>query len=275
VKAWAHELVNFVAQYRSRKEVIRSSYERRVDLARIVRLLAVPVLLLAFASSCSIGNIKSDERDGEATVYDLGDFSGDFDLAYAVSFEPAPANQSWTVVTILLLSRTQSSSAVSVGLARGYPDATTLSGFTTSNRSRETSKYQSYPVRCNVCMVELRGDKATLTALLDGHKVGTWPRRVFSAVKPYVQLNGEVHEMGDTISARLVPVRTLLGRKVFPRPACALSTQGVEARAIGEQGAIEFSGARRDGARATYYSLSSGKTGHDCFSKPVGAGQWH
>jgi len=184
VKAWAHELVNFVAQYRSRKEVIRSSYERRVDLARIVRLLAVPVLLLAFASSCSIGNIKSDERDGEATVYDLGDFSGDFDLAYAVSFEPAPANQSWTVVTILLLSRTQSSSAVSVGLARGYPDATTLSGFTTSNRSRETSKYQSYPVRCNVCMVELRGDKATLTALLDGHKVGTWPRRVFSPHSP-------------------------------------------------------------------------------------------
>ncbi len=110
----------------------------------------------------------------------------------------------------------------------------------------------------------LRGDNNWLYALVGGHRIGAWPRKTFSMVKPYAKINGEVSAVGDTISARLVPLRMLLNGRTLAKPTCAFTTQGVEPRSLGGDGWIEFSGVRHKAARVTYISLLNGSSGDTC-----------
>jgi hypothetical protein len=235
-------------------------------IALIGRTICLLILIsaLAFVSPLdACAKVRTISTDGEATIYLMGDYSRDFDLAYNVVFDPAPANRSWSSLTLSLLGPLQPSASISVGLTRGYPKAAAVRGFIASSRPRKPGAYKSFSVRCSLtCGIELRGDKTTVYALVNGRTVGTWDRKAFRVIRPYVQLNGEVNAIADRISARLYMVRALAGGKSL-KPTCAFTTQGVEPRAIGSS-AVAFSGSRRQNARVTYISLMNGSTGDSC-----------
>lgn len=227
--------------------------------------LSILILALAFALPFDLlAKVRTVSSDGEATVYLMGDYSGDFDLAYNVTFDPEPSNHSWSTVTLMLIGPLQPSAWISVGLSRGYPTRASFKVFTASGGPRKSGTYKNSSVRCALsCRIELRADKTTIYALVNGRKIETWARNAFTIIKPYVQLNGEVHAIGDRISARLDLARAVSAEKPLPRPLCAFTTQGVEARAIAPSG-IAFSGARRRNARVTYVSLIDQSTGDSC-----------
>jgi hypothetical protein len=227
--------------------------------------LSIFVLALAVAWPFDVlAKVRTVSTDGEATVYLMGDYSGDFDLAYNVVFDPASSNHSWSTVTLMLLGPLQPSAWISVGLSRGYPKPASLQGFTASSRLGKPETYKNSSVRCSLaCGIELRADKTTIYALVNGRTIEAWSRKVLTIIKPYVQLNGEVHAIGDRISARFYLVRAVADKKRLLSPTCAFTTQGVEARAIAPAG-IVFRGARRPDARVTYVSLKDGSTGASC-----------
>jgi hypothetical protein len=237
-----------------------------MSLSQKIAVLVITALILAFQRLPTAGaDVTATSTDGEATVYVFGNFSSDFDLAYNARFNLAPSNRSWTTVSMLLMGSGPQDASLSVGLTRGYPKVSTLSGFTTSNAPGQQGNYQSFRIRCRwSCLIELRGTKDAVHAILSGHVVGSWNRRVFTMTRPYIQLNGEVHQAGDKISAELKAIRaTVRGLHLKP-PACAFTTQGVEVRAIKPAGSIEFFGSRHAGARVTYFSLLDGVTGNSC-----------
>ncbi len=231
---------------------------------RAVIVAASAALFVLASSEQSIAKVKAVSTDGEATVYLSKDFSGDFDLKYGVTLEPAPSNHAWTGVSLLLLDKQWPGSSVSVGLSRGYPNAATLAGFTTSSRPRTQSKYKSFPLHCeSACVVELRGDTRNVYASLNYRRIATWSRQTFPMIRPYIQINAEVSAVGDRIAARLRPIRIVLAEKSVPLPTCAFTTQGIEPKALGDS-MIVFSGTRRVSSRATYISLLDGRAKDSC-----------
>jgi hypothetical protein len=213
---------------------------------------------MAALGAAAVAKVTALSTDGEATVYLTGDFSGDFDVAYDVAFEPAPANRSWTTVSIALLGRTPGAS-MAVGLSRGYPTPATLAGFTLANAAQQRMRYLPFTVTCTTtCLLELRSQQGMVYALIDGHRVGAWPRSAMPIAKPYLQINGEVSRIGDRILARLTPVHTLARGFALGAPTCAFTTQGIEPAAFGGRGALRFSGARDPSGRVTYLALYNG-----------------
>ena len=70
---------------------------RSAPLRRLVSVTAAAGLACALAGP-ALAKVTSVSTDGEATVYLNTDFGQDFDLAYDVTFEPAPENKSWSTV---------------------------------------------------------------------------------------------------------------------------------------------------------------------------------
>jgi hypothetical protein len=237
---------------------------RSAPLRRLVSVTAAAGLACALAGP-ALAKVTSVSTDGEATVYLNTDFGQDFDLAYDVTFEPAPENKSWSTVSILLVGAKFPSASVSVGLSRGYPNATTLSAFTTSAHPNERQTYRAFPVQCMVrCRLELRAQRGDLYALVDGRELASWPRWGYPMANPAVQVNGEVGEVGDRLSASLVSARRRLAGVPTPAPTCAFTTQGIEPRALGTPGSIAFAGSRRPDARVTYIALADGSASDSC-----------
>lgn len=226
------------------------------QFAAAASFIAVFSILTALPSS---GKVRAASTDGEATVYLTRDFSHKFDLKYSVWLKPSPRNRSWTDVSLLLIGRNRFPGSVSVGLMRGYPTTARLSALTMANPPGGRPEFRSIPVNCSRgCTIELRGDAAYVRALVQGRSVGFWPRRNLSMEKPYVQINGEVSAKGDRISAQVRPIRAMVSGRLLPRPTCAFTTQGVEPSSRSD-GTLEFSGARRTGARVTFLSLKDGR----------------
>jgi len=218
----------------------------------------VSLTLAVALGTAAVAKVTAVSTDGEGTVYLLGDFSGDFDVAYDVAFEPAPANRSWSTVSIALLGRTPGAS-MSVGLSRGYPTPASLAGFTMANGPQQLMRYLPFPVTCTTtCLLELRSQQGFVYALIDGHRVGAWPRSAMPIAKPYVQLNAEVSRVGDHVAATLTPVHTLARGFALEAPVCAFTTQGVVPAAFGGRGALRFSGARDPNGPVTYLALVNG-----------------
>jgi hypothetical protein len=222
----------------------------------------VCIALLFTSATPSFAKVKSVSTDGEATVYLTSDFSRGFDLDYRVAFMPAPKNRSWSVVSILLLSGDGHGGSVSVGLSRGFPNATTLAAFTTSAAPGKKQGFQSSPVICaSSCRIELRGSVDAINAVVNGTAIESWSRQSLGIREPAVQLNAEVAGLNDIIFATVIPVQTVAAGKAI-RPTCAFTTQGVEPRPSAD--GITFIGTRRQNARVTYISLVTGSTGDSC-----------
>ncbi|MDP9017107.1 MAG: hypothetical protein M3N19_02145 [Candidatus Eremiobacteraeota bacterium] len=231
--------------------------------------LALVTSLLLMVAMPALAKVKSASTDGEATIYLTGDFAQSFDIRYAVALRPAPHNHAWTGVSLLLLGREWPGSSMSIGLSRGYPHADTLAVFTTSTHQGSKDVYDAVPVRCDgECVLELRGDPQSVSAILGSRTVRKWSRRSFPMLHPYIQINGEVSGMGDTIHASLRRLRATLIGKVLPEPICAFTTQGVEPHAI--PGGFVIAGARMANGRVTYLSLLDGSTGDACPKQHAG-----
>ncbi|MGH7727646.1 MAG: hypothetical protein ACREM2_02475 [Vulcanimicrobiaceae bacterium] len=212
--------------------------------------MTAAVAMVCFVTDSVTGKVTAVSSDGEATIYLLDDFSGTFDLAYRVRFEPAPSNRSWSTVSILLLPLCRPGSSLSVGLSRGYPNSATLLAFTTTSSPGARSTYRPFPVQCPAtCDLELRGDSYVVAAIVAGRRIARWPRARFPMRNPYVQINGEVGSIGDRIVARLSPLKTTLRGKPVPLPSCAFTTQGIEPRVIGDR-VLVIAGTRAAGGGA-------------------------
>lgn len=236
---------------------------RRLSQYRPTIVVGLVALCLLLSALQGVGKLQSVSTDGEATVYFRNDFSGTFDLVYNVTLKPAPSNRAWTGVSVLLLGEAWPGSSVSVGMSRGYPKPGNLASFTTSAAPRAQSKYTTFPVHCQTCLIELRGDDKNIYASIDGHGIAMWSRKTFPITKPYVQMNAEVTTVGDELSATFQRVRAEVNGKALPAPRCAFTTQGIEAGPL-RGGTITFSGTRRVDARVTYVSLQDGSTGDEC-----------
>ena len=213
--------------------------------------------------------VKTFERptgtptDGEGTAYLTDDFSGDFDLAYDAALAPAPSNRSWSLVGVMLKSRT-SPAWMELGLSRSDPDAAALTVFTAASTSSGKRSWNPVPTACApVCEIELRGDTTTLYAFVNGRKVDEWSRSSFPIAKPYVQLDAEVNAVGDTISAQLTLRRGLVSGAPLQSPTCAYTSQGVEAK-LQSPTVLAFSGQFRTDAPVTYVSLIDGTSEDRC-----------
>lgn len=226
-------------------------------------LTTICIGVLFTSATPTFANVKAVSTDGEATVYLTADFSRNFDLDYQVVFLPAPKNKSWSTVSLLLLSGRGRGSSVSVGLSRGYPHASTLAAFTTSTAPGKKPSFESSPVTCTpTCRLQLRGSADALSAVVNGRRVGSWSRRSLAMRTPTIQLNAEVAELQDTISATVTPLSTVVAG-TERRPSCAFTTQGIEPRLSADHRII-FTGARRKNARVTYIALVSGSTRDSC-----------
>lgn len=228
---------------------------RRVLIALLALLLAVPCIALA--------KVHAVSTDGEATVYLTDDFSKNFELTYAVAYPPAPRNRSWSDVSLLLLGRTPGGS-ISIGLTRGSPNQRKLSALAIVIRAGGNPVQKMFPVTCNeTCTLTLNGDDQNITVAVNGKIVALVPRAALALTRPYVQINGEVSAVGDTIYATLKPLRTTLARKPIAATTCAFTTQGVSASAL-PGGGLRFSGKRDPNADAAFVSLIDGSMGNSC-----------
>jgi hypothetical protein len=228
----------------------------------VVTVLLAVALLFGSALAAPVTPVKSVSTDGEATVYLSEDFSGSFDLLYDVTYQPERRNHGWTVVSLLLLGSKQPSASIAVGLTR-RPHSK-LAGFTTQSRPNERFVYKQYDIHCQLtCLVQLRGDARNLYASIDGLTVATWPRSRFVMDRPYIQINAEVHDIGDSLHATLAPRRTALKAQMLASPTCAFTTQGIMIAGL-SAGTLQFFGSRTPTAPVTYVSLLTGNTGRSC-----------
>jgi hypothetical protein len=224
------------------------------------------LLLLAVASPLAARQSpkpKSLSTDGEATIYLTGDFSTGFSVAYNAILPAALGNRSRTFVGIMLIGRTNPGPRIELGLTRGDPNAAALQAFTSVNSRNGGHRFQSIPVRCTpACRLVLRGDKVRLRALIVTQnaiqEVGSWARSDFGFLRPYVQLNGEVSERGDTIAAVLVPMRVVAASQSLPAPTCGFTTRGIQPRRLAG-GTLTFTGTYRDAAPTSFVDLRSGR----------------
>ncbi len=227
-----------------------------IGIAALTALLMAPMRL-------AFGAVTAASTDGEARVYLVGDFTKDFRIASDVRFPPQTTNRSWSFVGILLIGREPGSAAVSVGLSRGNPSQR-LSAFTTAASPGLSNPFRAVPAACAVsCRIELRSRSENIFALVNGRTIGSWPRSTFWMRSPYIQVNGEVSELGDRIDAEVRPIYLLAGARKLKAPACSFTTQGIEAhRRFPES--LEFCGVRRRDAPVTYVSLRSGAHADTC-----------
>lgn len=235
-----------------------------VCMSEWLRRLLLSVAAILAMSTIGLAEVHAVSTDGEATVYLTADFAHDFDVSYDVQFPAWRGNRSLSFVSLLLLGRFSPSGSVGVGLSRGSPHETALSGFTDAAGAKATPVYRSIAVPCSSeCNLELRGNRTTIDAFIDHKVVGTWARKSLNLKNPYIQINGEVSAVGDRIVVRLTPVRMQVGSHSLPAPTCAFTTQGVTAQAAAG-GGLTFTGRRDLHAAATYVSLLTGATGDTC-----------
>ncbi len=231
--------------------------------------MRMPLVLAAIATfgllcvASSPAKVTTISPDGEATVNQVHDFSGDFDLIYKATLKPEPTNTSWSMLSIALLNIARDS-GITVGIYAGPKLA--IAGFTSTNGGAARFSFRRAGPCVPSCTIELRGDAATVRAFIGGRVVASWTRWSYNMPQPYVQLNAEVTAIGDTIDATLVQQRAMINGKAIPFPICGFTTQGVEPTAVGD--ALHFRGKRTPGARVTYLSLVTGATGDSCPALP-------
>jgi hypothetical protein len=202
---------------------------------------------------------KAFSTDGEATVYQPGDFRRAFVLAYDVAVRRFPANRSWSVVGVTVLGDAPPSDGMTVGVT---PSARGAEVFTSIVRGGR-STYRASGVMCaGTCRIELRATATTITALHGATVVGTWPRALFRMPHPAVQINGETSAPGDRLEATVATVRAVADGAPLPQPACAFSTRGIDV--VRERnGVLQYAGVF-DAQAPRYISLASGLGGDSC-----------
>lgn len=229
----------------------------------LLRLISCIAVISAFAFTVSVGGaaVTSASPDGEATVYLLGDFSGNFDIVYRGTLKPGPANKSWSTLSILLVGSRIPGPGVSVGLAEVPSHRGAIKPFTYVVYPGATDDYVRHSMNCDVgCVLELRGDPRNVYAYVDGRRLGSWSRSDLYLRHPYVQLNAEVHEAGDSIRASLTAVRPVVAAGLVLHPTCGFTTRGIVP--AGHR-TIAFRGTT-DNARATYTDLLTGARKDKC-----------
>ncbi len=209
----------------------------------------------------ALTGVKPVSSDGEATVYLSGNFTGDFDVAYKATLAPAPHNTSLSWLSILLIGKVIPGSGTSVGIASGGPRQSVTSVYTDVTYPNLNDTYKRERANCTTrCILELRGDKHTIFALVNGTELEAWPRSILRLTRPSIQLNAEVHGVGDVLQASLTPVRTIAAGRPLQHPTCAFTTRGIEPSGTRN---LNFSGRNRD-APGEFVSLTTGAHGERC-----------
>lgn len=205
--------------------------------------------------------VKSASSDGEATVYLMADFSEDFDVAYRVALKPGSHNKSWSSLSILLVGHQIPGAGASVGVISDPPHHTPIQPFTYVTYPNLKDDYSLHAGRfLTGCLVELRGDQRNVYAYVNGSVVASWSRSDLYLQRPHIQLNAEVHGLGDSIAAELIPVRATVAGHPLPRPRCAFTTRGIEPNGLTM---LTFQGTANN-ARAAFINLLTGSRGDKC-----------
>jgi hypothetical protein len=216
---------------------------------------ASAALLLLLVSTVPSGSAPQVvATDGMATIYLLGDFNRDFDLAYDVTLDPAPDNRSWSLIDVMLVAETIPGDSVEVGVFHGGA----IPGAFTSTVIAGTNAFVDQGACANPCRIELRGEATTIVALTGGREAARWARSTFHFTRPSVQLNGEVDAPGDRLAARMHLVHARLAGAALASPTCAFTTRGIEARSSAAD-ALSFSGTHDAQARVAYFALADGR----------------
>ncbi len=227
----------------------------------ITAFATVGVFCLVAMSSATIarGAVQSASTDGEATVYLTGKFTSTFDIAYRARLNPGAQNKSWSTLSILLVGSKIPGPGVSVGLSSD-PKHRAPQPFTYVIFPGQQYVYQNQAVKCSDgCIIELRGDRARISAYVDGALVGSWSRSDLYLQHPSIQLNGEAHGGGDSLSATLIPIRTIANGHTL-HPTCAFTTRGIEPAG---RSSLLFSGRTSDAA-GFFVNLETGNHGKKC-----------
>lgn len=223
---------------------------------------AAATIVILLSATAAFAKVTSVSPYGEATVYISRDFSADFDLSYAVTMKPFPANASYTLAGVMLLS-SQGNQSVEIGLQGADLKRAAVTAFTSTIDAAGKSEFKTLGACGSTCHLELKGDGTTIRALLDGVEIKAWPRSEIGMVHPYVQINGEVPVVGDKIDATFAPEATLLGSVVLPAPSCAFTTQGIEPT-LAPDGTFTIVGSRMPNGRVTYLAFADGRAMDDC-----------
>jgi hypothetical protein len=228
-------------------------------------LIRCCTLLRIVALLCTIAAVPSASIDGEATVYVIGDFTANFNVAYQATLQPSPANRSWTSIGIVLTGKAVPGPAVALGLIRGDPHAPALHAFTQTRTANGTQAFRALPVRCYPgCALVLRANPERIYAIVGTQRVGDWLRSDLGLAQPYVQLNAEVHTPGDSISAVLLPLRVVANSQFVRLPTCAFTARGIASQRFAN-GSLAFSGTYDRAAPAAFMSLLTGRRTGRCF----------
>jgi hypothetical protein len=213
------------------------------------------VLVCLFLMVALIAAVQPVATDGEATVYLMGDFTGAFDVAYTAKLQPAPQNNSWSTLGIMLIGLVNPRTSIEIGVA--YRSGTSpIEAFTSVHDLTGEGAYKTVDASCaDGCTIELLGDAADITALINGAIVGNWPRASLPMNSPYIQLNGEVHGPGDTISASLLATKTTAAGSGLSSPTCGFTTRGIVPK--DSKGTLLLSGATNEEAES-YLNLRTG-----------------
>lgn len=229
-------------------------------LSKIMFPSICAALILMCSSAASA--VKAASSDGEATVYLSGPFSSDFDIAFLAVLRPGGHNKSWSMVSVLLIGSAVPGPGVSVGLASASAHNRSIHPFTYVVYPSAKDSYEEHHAYCgHGCTIELRGDDTTVYAYVEGHLVSSWSRSDLYLQHPNIQLNGEVHGVGDSIFASLTPIRLRVGRhQILHQPSCAFSTRGIEPS---KSHALIFKGTV-DTTAGAFINLDTGARGRKC-----------
>jgi hypothetical protein len=202
---------------------------------------------------------KAFSTDGEATVYQTGDFRGSFVLSYDVTMRRFPSNRSWSVVGVTVLGDAPPSDGITVGV---MPTGSGANVFTSSVRNGKAT-YRDSGLSCaDGCRIELRATRTTIAALRGTTVVQTWPRTLFRLPRPAVQINAETSAVGDRLAAVIAIVRAEANGTPLPQPECAFSTKGIDVVRV-RNGALRYTGVF-DASAPRYESLATGRRGDSC-----------
>jgi hypothetical protein len=219
-------------------------------------------VVIAVAAMLLLGSVKAVSTDGEATVYLPGNFTGTFDVKYRATIAPFPRNGSWTMVGLLLIGTVNPGPSAYVGVTSPGRDARNVS-FAMATEAGDKSSYVATQDAClKSCVIELRGDRKVIQALVNGRVAMTWTRATIPLDRPGVQLNAEVQQPSDRIEASLTPIRIVAASHVLGTPMCGFTTQGVVPAVHGER--IMFAGSYAPGAQADFVALKTGRLGDHC-----------
>jgi hypothetical protein len=197
--------------------------------------------------------------DGEATVYRDGDYRGDFMLAYRAAVRVQPRNKAWSTLSVTFLGGPPPADAITIGL---IPDRDGAHVFTSTMRNGIGTFRDTQIVCSKQCNIAIRSRHGSISALVAGKVISSWPRFAFSLPRPTVQLNAEVSGLGDRIQATLTPLEERAATVRLATPVCAFTTQGViplaNARTLG------FHGSFVRNVPAHYIDLRNGRRFERC-----------